>query len=148
MGRLIVVSNRVPLPGKPSDAGGLAVALRSALTSGGLWFGWSGETSGNHVDLEAVKSRIDGDVAFSVVDLSEQDVREYYFGFANRTLWPLLHYRADLMEFRQHDYEGYRRVNRRFASLLSRQVRSDDLIWVHDFHLIPLGAQLRQMGVA
>jgi trehalose 6-phosphate synthase len=51
------------------------------------------------------------------------------------------------MEFRQHDYEGYRRVNRRFASLLSRQVRSDDLIWVHDYHLIPLAEELRRQGL-
>ncbi len=117
MGRLIVVSNRVPTAGRAADIGGLAVALKGALTSGGLWFGWSGETTANDADPEAVKSRIDGNVAFSVVDLSEQDVREYYLGFANRALWPLLHYRADLMEFRQQDYEGYRRVNRRFARL-------------------------------
>jgi trehalose 6-phosphate synthase len=148
MGRLIVVSNRVPSAGRAADTGGLAVALKGALTSGGgLWFGWSGETAANDADLEAVKSRIDGNVAFSVVDLSEQDVREYYLGFANRALWPLLHYRADLMEIRQQDFDGYMRVNRRFARVLSRQVRADDLIWVHDYHLIPLAEELRRQGL-
>jgi trehalose 6-phosphate synthase len=148
MGRLIVVSNRVPLPGKAGDAGGLAVALKGALAaSGGLWFGWSGQTAGAESDLEAVKTRIDGNVVFSVLDLSEQDIREYYFGFANRALWPLLHYRADLMEFRQEYFEGYLRVNRRFAQVLSRQVRTDDLIWIHDYHLIPLAEELRRLGL-
>ncbi len=147
MGRLVVVSNRVPAGGKTADAGGLAVALKGALTSGGLWFGWSGETTSNESDCEAIKCRIDGNVLFSVVDLTEQDIREYYQGFANRTLWPLLHYRVDLFDFRQQDFEGYLRVNRRFARILSRQIRPDDIIWVHDYHLIPLAHELRRLGL-
>lgn len=44
MSRLVIVSNRVAVPGE-NRAGGLAVALRAALEEqGGLWFGWSGKT--------------------------------------------------------------------------------------------------------
>lgn len=146
MGRLVIVSNRVPA-GKSADAGGLAVALKGALAGGGLWFGWSGKVASPGADPEATTSRIDGNIRFSVLDLGSEDIEAYYHGFANRALWPLLHYRMDLADYRESDYDGYLRVNRLFARVLARQIRPDDLIWVHDYHLIPLAAALRQEGV-
>ena len=98
MGRLVVVSNRVPPPvDKGASAGGLAVALRAALEeTGGLWLGWSGGTAADSDGPPEVKTRTEGNISFSVLDLSKRDQEEYYQGFANRALWPLLHYRLDL----------------------------------------------------
>ena len=76
-----------------------------------------------------------------------QDFEEYYNGFANRVLWPVLHYRQDLAEFSRRDLSGYLRVNDRFADLLIRYLEPGDLIWVHDYHLMPLARVLRARGL-
>ncbi|WP_421725075.1 alpha,alpha-trehalose-phosphate synthase (UDP-forming) [Bauldia sp.] len=149
MGRLIVVSNRVPPPeDKRASAGGLAVALQAALRErGGLWLGWSGETAASEADSERVKTRVEGNITFSLVDLTQRDIEEYYSGFANRALWPLLHYRLDLADFDRRDTSGYFRVNALFARILAAEVKPDDEIWVQDYHLIPLAAELRARGI-
>ena len=145
MSRLIVISNRVQAPTEQSGAqGGLAVALTAALrSSGGVWFGWSGEVGET---TEPRFATYDG-VTSAVVDLPEQDVEEYYDGYANRTLWPLFHYRLGLTEF-ERDFEGgYERVNRVFGEVIGPYIQTDDVVWVHDYHMIPLGWFLRQQGV-
>lgn len=146
MSRLIVVSNRVSAPQASDDSGaqgGLAVALTAALRAhDGVWFGWSGETSADH-DLHFQTH--DG-VTSATMDLSEQDIEEYYDGYANRTLWPLFHYRLDLTEFEREFQGGYERVNAVFAEKIAPEIQGDDLIWVHDYHMIPLGWMLRQQG--
>jgi trehalose 6-phosphate synthase len=81
------------------------------------------------------------------MDLTALDRQEYYFGFANRALWPTMHYRVGLSEFSRTDYAGYLRVNQTFAKALARLVCSSDLVWVHDYHLIPLAAELRALGL-
>ena len=77
----------------------------------------------------------------------EDDYQEYYNGFANRVLWPILHYRLDLAEFARRDLSGYFRVNDRFASELEKIIEPDDVIWVHDYHLIPIADALRRRSV-
>ena len=145
--RLVVVSNRVPLPTNDgsSSAGGLAVALESALKQqGGLWFGWSGKT----VDHNAGTPKIiqSGNITFAVIDLHRRDYELYYTGFANRALWPICHYRLDLLQIDASETEGYFRVNHRFAEALAPLLRDDDIIWVHDYHFIPLASMLREFG--
>lgn len=149
MGRLIVISNRVPLPDKSgaAPAGGLAVALQSALDEhGGIWMGWSGKSTSAR-ETPAIHIHEQGKITYALLDLSRKDVDEYYAGFANRVLWPLCHYRLDLTEYARKDMAGYFRVNRLFAQNLAPLVKPDDVIWVHDYHLIPLAAELRQMGL-
>jgi trehalose 6-phosphate synthase len=146
VGRIIVVSNRVgSLANSPSNSGGLAIAMRAALQrEPAIWFGWSG----NIVETPPESARIirEGSLTRALVDLSQQDYQRYYAGFANRALWPLFHYRIDLVEFDPQEYSGYSSVNRQFANQLLPLLRPDDLIWVHDYHLIPLGAFLRERG--
>jgi len=147
MSRLIVISNRVtPQTGQAGAQGGLWVALGAALRQyRGIWFGWSGgkiDRFTGRIDLQ----RHEG-VTTATIDLEEQDIDEYYNGYANRTLWPLFHYRIDLAEFDRSFGSGYERVNHRFAETVAPLIEPDDLVWVHDYHLIPLGAQLRQLGV-
>ncbi len=147
MSRLIVVSNRVSAPsGSVSGAqGGLAVALSAALQENrGIWFGWSGQTTDTftgHIDFQR-----GGGVTTATVDLEAQDIEEYYDGYANRTLWPLFHYRIDLAEYERGFAGGYQRVNERFADTLIPLIEPDDVIWIQDYHLLPLGAELRKRG--
>ncbi len=147
--RLIVVSNRVqpPTGEGAGNQGGLAVALSAALReSSGIWFGWSGgetENFSGHIDFQ----RTEG-VTTATIDLEPQDIDEYYNGYANRTLWPLFHDRIDLAEFAREFEGGYQRANSRFAETLLPLLQDDDLIWVHDYHLIPLGRELRGKGIA
>lgn len=147
MSRLIVVSNRVNPPDDPgiATAGGLAMALAAALRDGkGVWFGWSGATTETFTGEPTTRSV--GGVEVALIDLEEQDVVEYYDGYANKTLWPLLHYRMDLAAYERSFNEGYLRVNERFAETLIPLIRPDDIIWVQDYHLIPLANELRKRG--
>ncbi|WGD31823.1 trehalose-6-phosphate synthase [Ancylobacter sp. WKF20] len=145
MARLVVVSNRVASPReRAAKAGGLAVALREALSQrGGLWFGWSGETQVNPPPPKVFRS---GRVTYALQDLDPDDQRAHYAGYANGTLWPLCHYRLGLLSFRRSDWEGYRRVNEHFARAMLPLLKPDDIIWVHDYHFIPLAAELRNLG--
>jgi trehalose 6-phosphate synthase len=148
MSRLIVVSNRVNPPSGQGDesVGGLAMALAAALREySGLWFGWSGRTTPEFTGQMAMQ-KVHG-VTVATVDLEAADVEEYYNGYANKTLWPLFHYRTDLTAYDRAYGEGYERVNRRFAETLRPLIGRDDLIWIHDYHLIPLARELRRLGV-
>jgi trehalose 6-phosphate synthase len=148
MSRLIVVSNRVSAPaseGAPSQ-GGMAMAIAAALREySGVWFGWSGQSTPEQSGQLSMQ-RING-VTVATLDLEEQDIDEYYNGYANRTLWPLFHYRIDLTQYERSFGQGYERVNARFADMLMPLIEPGDLIWVQDYHLIPLGRELRQRGV-
>jgi trehalose 6-phosphate synthase len=146
LGRLVVVSNRVSVPGDSSArAGGLEVALRPALQkNGGVWLGWSGKVAAaNELETRSIRHK---NIEYVVTDLSKEDFDEYYSGFANRVLWPILHYRLDLAEFARRDLSGYFRVNNHFAAELEKFIERDDLIWVHDYHLIPIADALRRRG--
>ena len=146
-----MVSNRVALPDEGSTrAGGLAVALQEALAqNGGLWFGWSGRITQQSAATHSAGPQLveDGPVTYATLDLSRRDHAEYYNGFANRSLWPIFHYRIDLADFARENYQGYLRVNTLFAEKLRPLLHDGDDIWVHDYHLIPLGDALRRLGV-
>jgi len=147
LSRLVVVSNRVAPAKQPREGsqGGLAVAVLAALREyGGIWFGWNGKIK-RHPESkpELVEA---GRVTYRTIALSRADYEQYYLGYSNRALWPLFHYRLDLSESTHRDFEGYLRVNRQFVTRLLPMLRDDDLVWVHDFHLIPMAEYLRNAG--
>ncbi|WP_051330337.1 alpha,alpha-trehalose-phosphate synthase (UDP-forming) [Niveispirillum irakense] len=148
MDRLVIISNRVaPVTEGKSQAGGLAVAILEALRrQGGIWFGWNGEMIEEEQTDPGPTITESEQITYATMPLKRRDLEEYYNGYANATLWPLLHYRLDLANFDNATYEGYRRVNALFADRLSPMLRDKDLVWVHDYHLIPLGSELRQRG--
>ncbi len=145
MSRLVVVSNRVaPIkPGKVA-AGGLAVGVYDALRqAGGIWFGWSGEISATPtINTEEV-----GNITYVTLPLNKRDYDQYYRGFSNNTLWPIFHYRIDLARYSREEYDGYRRVNGMLAEKLLPLLEPDDIIWIHDYHLIPFAEACRQLGI-
>jgi len=132
-------------------AGGLAVALSGALRqTGGLWFGWSGKAvdaaQGGTPGEGELHLQQAGDVTLATVDLSREDHDDYYLGYSNGVLWPVFHYRLDLADFDANYLNSYRRVNQLFARKLAPLLKPDDVIWIHDYHLIPLAAELRAIG--
>jgi trehalose 6-phosphate synthase len=146
MSRLIVVSNRVAptQEGRPA-AGGLAIGVLDALKeTGGLWFGWSGEIVGEQ-SVPVIEKQ--GNVTYATVGLTRRDYDQYYRGFSNATLWPTFHYRNDLSRFDRQEYAGYLRVNVTLAKQLQAMLQPDDIIWVHDYHLLPFARCLRDLGV-
>jgi trehalose 6-phosphate synthase len=146
IGRLVVVSNRVADPRRDRKAGGLAVAVGETLAAtGGGWFGWSGNVRSDAAEVKPVVRNIDG-IHIVTIDLTNEELTGFYQGYANQCLWPLLHYRMDLVRFERDYLVQYRAVNRRFATALEKFLGPDDIIWVHDLHLLPLGKELRRVG--
>ena len=147
LSRLVIVSNRVALPEKSRQtSGGLVTGVLDALReAGGIWFGWSGEIAGTQPVQQRV-TEAEG-LTYATVDLTREDHGGYYNGFSNAALWPLFHYRLDLVEFTRRDFAAYQRVNTLFADHLAPMLLPDDLIWVHDYHLIPMAENLRRAGV-
>ena len=129
LGQLVIVSNRVAIPGKNAKAraGGLEVAVKVALKhKSGIWFGWSGKVA-THTRI-ARQQVVHDKITYITLDLSKADHNEYYNGFTNRVLWPILHYRVDLAEFSRRDLSGYLRVNDHFARELHEVLGPDDLV--------------------
>jgi trehalose 6-phosphate synthase len=147
LSRLVVVSNRVAFPGEGAQrSGGLVTGLIDALhQAGGLWFGWSGKLG----EAQSAPIVFESDrVTYATVDLTRADHAGYYSGFSNAALWPLFHYRLDLVNFTRQDLAAYQHVNALFADTLAPLLRPSDLIWVHDYHLIPMAKELRRTGAA
>ncbi|MBX9589448.1 MAG: trehalose-6-phosphate synthase [Hyphomonadaceae bacterium] len=143
MGRVVLVSNRVLDLRKAAQAGGVAVALADIVrTSPSLWFGWNGDIKPAE-DVNAIGR--EGRVATVALTQAEHD--RYYLGYSNSVLWPVFHNRLDLAQFDAGYFEQYIGVNRRLAALLQPMLRPDDIIWVHDYQLIPLAMELRSLGV-
>ncbi|MCI4679611.1 trehalose-6-phosphate synthase [Rhodoblastus acidophilus] len=147
MRRLVIVSNRVALPGEGAQrSGGLVTGVVDALHhSGGLWFGWSGKLKSARSPPRLVEA--DG-VTYATVDLTRADYDGYYSGLSNAALWPLFHYRLDLVNFTRQDFAAYLRVNALLADTLAPLLKPNDLVWVHDYHLIPMAEELRRVGAA
>ncbi len=145
MERLVLVSNRVASSLR-ADEGGLATAIRAAVREReAVWFGYSGDL----VDGEPgpVRVQVEGGLTRLLLDLNRDDFEGYYLQFANRVLWPLFHYRVNLAEYESGAWAAYQKVNDLFAERLAATLEPDDEIWVHDYHLIPLAASLRRLGI-
>lgn len=142
MSRVILVSNRVQDARKATHAGGLAVALADTLKKRlSLWFGWSGDIAEGPAGAPAARGKT------LAVPLSRVEYERYYLGYSNSVLWPVLHNRLDLAAFEAGYFDEYLSVNQRLATTLRPLLRCDDVVWIHDYHLIPLAAQLRTLGV-
>jgi trehalose 6-phosphate synthase len=122
------------------------VGILSALKrTGGLWFGWGGETIDSEPGDPDIHIR-DG-VTYATVDLRQKEFELYYNGYANEVLWPLFHYFLKSMRYSSEQRDAYEAVNRTFATKLVPLLEARDTIWIHDYHLIPLARLLREAGV-
>ncbi len=143
MSRVVLVSNRVSDLRKAPQAGGLAIALADVVRArSSLWFGWNGE-----IAPDGAADAVEREGRLATVPLSQADHAGYYLGYANSVLWPVFHNRLDLAQFEAGFFERFVDVNRRLAGLLQPLLRADDIVWLHDYHLIPFAAELRRLGV-
>jgi trehalose 6-phosphate synthase len=154
-GRLVVVSNRLPIvvtreqdrwhvePG----SGGLVTALAPVLRNrGGIWIGWPG-TSKTQGLAEAVE-KATRDVGYSLVPVifEKADIKGHYRGFSNEIIWPLFHDLQSECNFDPAYWESYRRVNQKFARAIAANTTPGDFVWVHDYHLMLVAEELRSTG--
>ena len=157
MSRSIIVSNRLPFTVKTRDqdielspsAGGLVTAIAAYLDRqretdpdfSSLWVGWPGTTLPPELEPRAVAA-LEEQRAYPVF-LSEEDSNEFYYGFCNRTLWPLFHYFSSFVDYDPKTWDTYVRVNQAFCTAVARLIQPGDTVWVHDYQLLLLPEMLR-----
>ncbi|MFO8087564.1 MAG: bifunctional alpha,alpha-trehalose-phosphate synthase (UDP-forming)/trehalose-phosphatase [Bacteroidales bacterium] len=154
MARIFIVSNRLPVKTEKNNkgeitvspaSGGLATGMKSVYKKfESLWFGWSGmyQDELEQSDERKVKSLLkrEGCVA---VPLTRQQIDDYYYGFSNKTLWPLFHYFTQYAQYDEDQWDAYQMVNQVFADTLKPYLRQGDKIWIHDYHLFLLPRLIR-----
>jgi len=153
MSKLIIVSNRLPISiaikrddlyFQPS-VGGLATGLGSFYKSyQSLWIGWPGipreKMKGKEKDIE---SRLLSENCYPVF-LSQRDLENYYYGFSNKTIWPLFQYFTQYTVYNKNLWAAYKRVNEIFCDVVVNVAKSEDIIWIHDYHLMLLPKLIRE----
>jgi trehalose 6-phosphate synthase len=156
--RLIIVSNRLPFVlDRGTDGqwqvkpgiGGLVSALLPVLRDrGGVWIGWPG-ISGASDEIRKVFTDAIPDAGYTLVPvmLTEEEVHEFYQGFSNEIIWPLFHDLQSHCNFDPSYWQAYQEVNHKFAEAAARHATPNDFIWVHDYHLINVAADLRRRQV-
>ncbi|BAU48920.1 alpha,alpha-trehalose-phosphate synthase [Sulfurifustis variabilis] len=155
--RLVVVSNRLPfILAKGEDgewritpgAGGLVTALLPVLRDrGGVWIGWPGA----HANVEEVRHAFtSSEAGYTLVPvvLTPEEVHKFYQGFSNEIIWPLFHDLQSHCNFDPSYWRVYQEVNRKFARAVLDESQPGDFIWVHDYQLINVAAELRGRGVS
>ncbi|WP_299432285.1 bifunctional alpha,alpha-trehalose-phosphate synthase (UDP-forming)/trehalose-phosphatase [uncultured Maribacter sp.] len=154
MGKTIIISNRLPVQLQISEGGivatpsvgGLATGMKSIHNSGeSLWIGWSGLT--DEETPEELNGAINNALEkhnCSKVNLSQEEMEGYYFGFSNRTIWPLFHYFMEYTEFELSFWESYKSVNQKFADTILENSDEDDIIWVHDYQLMLVPQMIKE----
>ena len=142
---VVTVANRLPVrmgdDGWELSPGGLVTALRPVMAAhSGAWVGWDGGTRG------VPETMPDLSVRLRPVALTAGQVRQYYHGFANATLWPLLHDAIERSRFERAWWHSYQNVNSLFAQTAAGALydRPGSLAWVHDYHLMLVPQQIRQ----
>ncbi|MCF8105193.1 MAG: trehalose-6-phosphate synthase [Desulfohalobiaceae bacterium] len=155
---LVIVSNRLPLVLKKDEAGeiktemgagGLVTALAPVLKNrGGIWIGWPGYVQEEDIQAEPILTRESDRLGYALrpVQLTRQELDDYYEGFSNSVLWPLFHDFLGYCRFHQQYWDAYQRVNNRFAEVIAANIGQNDLVWVHDYHLLLVAAKLREKG--
>jgi trehalose 6-phosphate synthase/phosphatase len=150
--RVIIVSNRLPASVSRKDGalkitqsvGGLATGLSSFhRKNDGLWVGWPGMNPGSQEKKKEIEEVLINDYNCLPIYLTASELKKYYYGFSNRTLWPLFHYFSTYCTYNSSEWETYKKVNQVFCERILEVVRPDDMVWVHDYHLLLLPAMLR-----
>lgn len=157
--RLIVVSNRLPFVLTEGEAGewqiegatgGLVTALVPVLQNrGGVWIGWPGAVVEEEAALHEAIADATADKRYSLkaVLLTADERDRFYYGFANEVLWPLFHEMQSRCNFDPDYWPAYRHVNRKFAEMIAQNTAPGDFVWVHDYHLMTVARDLRELGI-
>ncbi|MBC7567223.1 MAG: bifunctional alpha,alpha-trehalose-phosphate synthase (UDP-forming)/trehalose-phosphatase [Pedobacter sp.] len=153
--RLLIVSNRLPLTIEKKEneyqsrqsSGGLISAVEAYLNGDGkevfserIWAGVPGVAEQEWDKIDLTQS----DYHYLPVFPNEEEYEQYYNGFSNSLLWPLFHYFPSFADYDPSFFEAYINVNKTFCRELSSEIRAGDVIWIHDYHLLPLAGMLRE----
>lgn len=154
MGKTIIISNRLPLQINISDnklevspsVGGLATGLKSFHEEGdSIWIGWTGLSEDEipeELKPQVVEKAKKQDC--TPVSLTSEEVEKFYYGFSNRTIWPLFHYFMEYTEFETEHWEAYKQVNQKYADAVLECLEDGDTVWVHDYQLLLLPQLIRK----
>jgi len=157
--RLIIVSNRLPIIIEKSIEGGYKIGhasggLVTAMTpilkrDGGVWIGWTGNFLEENINIEELleQEMKDLNYRYRSVDINLNDYELYYKGFSNEVLWPLFHNMSIYCDFEENYYKAFKKANQKFALTIMDELIENDFIWIHDYHLINTGKELREKGV-
>jgi len=154
--KMIVVSNRLPVTVElgpeglrlRASSGGLVTALHPLFTeSAGSWIGWTGTDASPEIERLLENYSRENNIAFKPVFMSPQETSRFYCGFSNEIVWPLFHDLQSRCNFDPTYWEAYVSVNRRFAEKVATEIHRGNLVWVHDYHLMSVAAELRQFGI-
>jgi trehalose 6-phosphate synthase/phosphatase len=158
--RLVIASNRLPftvsfhdgLPQFKPSTGGLTTGLWSYLdrhSQNGteppdhLWMGWPGaDIPAEHETT--VLAYAEQEFKSTPVFIPDEKMDRFYHGFCNKTLWPLFHYFPTLTHYEEESWAEYQQVNRLFAEAVVKVLKPDDLLWIHDYHLMLLPKLVRE----
>ena len=154
MAKTIIISNRLPLQVNVSETGlevtpsvgGLATGLKSFHYEGdSIWIGWTGvpaeEIPEPLIPQVEEKARAQNCIP---VSLTEEELQGFYYGFSNRTIWPLFHYFMEFTEFDPQHWEAYKKVNAKYAEVVSEHLNDGDELWIHDYQLLLLPELVRR----
>ena len=153
MGKTIIISNRLPLQINISEndlevtpsVGGLATGLKSFHQEGdSIWIGWTGlvaEEVPRELERKVVEKAAQQDCV--PVSLTSEEIDKFYYGFSNRTIWPLFHYFMEYTEFQPDHWEAYQQVNQKYAEAVLERLEDGDTVWVHDYQLLLLPKMIR-----
>ncbi len=148
MAKVIIVANRLPITiGKTlrRSSGGLVSALTAASDDEMVWIGWPGTDVSHLKQLPALKQRLLNEFHCVPVCLTPKEIADYYHGFSNACLWPVLHYFPHYVHYASVYWDAYMKINRKFAEQAARQAGPGDVVWVHDYHLFLVPQMLREM---
>ncbi len=152
MSRIAVFSNKLPYDFKTGNvsAGGLTVGVEASISgSSAIWIGWSGEIieSEDQRDLDSLVRKTVNGIEYVGIPLTREEYEGYYLEYANGKLWPAMHSLEQYISRSTGSYEIYQRVNKVFAQVAKKELKDTDKVSVHDYHLIPLGGEMRKLGI-
>ena len=146
MSKIIIVSNRLPIKvikNKNSyefinSSGGLATGMNSIHSKKDtLWIGWPGIASDNlNKNTKRELNKFLDEKNFKPVHLNKKEIKDFYYGLSNKSLWPLFHYFIEYSIFDKDNWDSYKSVNNKFAQCITENYNEGDLIWIHDYQLM------------
>lgn len=148
MQKILNVANRLPITvGEEitKSSGGLVSALEGVSGSDYdlRWIGWPGHACKSPEEERELEETLSERFGYKPIFLSAEEISDYYDGFSNSSLWPILHYNANYMRYEEPYWEAYKAVNQKFADSVLETASEGDLVWIHDYHLMLVPGMLR-----
>ncbi len=154
MQRFLIVSNRLPISIQTDNeninitasVGGLATGLRPIHEKyDSRWIGWPGINPEDYsTDVQEKINLALEKANYIPVNIDTALFDDYYYGFSNKTIWPLFHYFMQYTEYDETHWEAYQKVNEQFAEVISENIQEDDILWIHDYQLMLLPQLIRK----